>query len=290
MKHILFTLGLTVISTFSFAMEKADYTSSNQSPEVRWKKTKSDNYLKTYTYTALKDEVIEQISFSHRKFSEPTFSLQLTTKAALKSAGQISNFHEGILDFSKKNKLSFLGSMDIKYTDGEEVIHEALRMIHNHIPFTEEMVKEICQFMGVGNPFVINEVPQLLEQWFIDIDASYKTNETLDKDSGDFLAEQQELADKLYAEVMQRIEEKQQEAPHMNMNEFIYPLAEKCEAKYGIDDYLTVLFYNRMIENNPQDYALKKKMAHLTLANGLPRKDAIEIGTIPHYPSLLATY
>ncbi len=64
----------------------------------------------------------------------------------------------------------------------------------------------------------------------------------------------------------------------MDKNAFLYPLAEKCEARYRFDDCLTTFLYLRIIENNPQDYDARKKMAGLTLANGFSDKGAIDEG------------
>lgn len=65
-------------------------------------------------------------------------------------------------------------------------------------------------------------------------------------------------AEQLFMEILQEIDELRQNASHTKIEDFLYPLAQQCEEKYGLSSYLICLINNKIYELNPLDHSLKK--------------------------------
>ena len=219
--------------------------------------------------------VIESIDckYEHNNKSLPCLKIWLCTRERL--SNNPSQLCKDLKDYEKKYHLIYLS---IEKRHGQKCIHEGLQIIHGHIPFPDWMVEEICQFMQVGNLLIVKSIPQLCERWFSDVEKLYgnQIQETSTADQQDKTQqEEQAFAAQLFKNILDEIAELQQKAQHTRIEEFLYPLAQKCEAQYGIADYFTRLISYKICELNPSDYTLRQRLAENLLVNGTPRETAI---------------
>jgi hypothetical protein len=219
--------------------------------------------------------VIESISCMYEHNNKSLPSLMIWLFARERVSNNPSQLYKDLQDYEEKYRLIYLS---IEKRHGQKCIYEGLQIIHSHIPFPDWMVEEICQFMQVGNPFIVKSIPQLCERWFSDIEKLYpnQMEETSTADQQEKAQqEEQAFAEQLFKNILDEIAELRQKAQHIRIEEFLYPLAQKCEAKYGIDDYFTRLISHKICELNPSDYTLRQSLAENLLVNGTPREAAI---------------
>jgi hypothetical protein len=247
----------------------------DQAPQ--WKRV-GDFSMKSNAYNRYiphNSTLLDEITCGYQSEDKSLSRLSILVSIEAATALNKSPLCKELKEYEKKYHLF---NLSIEKKRGQECIHEGLQIIHSHLPFPDWMVEEICQFMQVGNPFIVKNIPQLCERWFSDIEKFYgnQIQETSTADQQEKAQqEEQAFAEQLFKNILDEIAELRQKAQHTKIEEFLYPLAQKCEDKYGIDDHFTRLISHKICEVNPADYLLRQRLAENLLVNGAPREVAI---------------